>query len=94
MVLLSDIQGWVVHNSISQSRRSIDLGVNSLRAGGDICHQGRVTENAQNIIRLSKPTVMTIHWSTYNYFCNSTIFGGKNNYAFSEFFKKNLSLKS
>jgi hypothetical protein len=29
---------------------------------GDFCHQGRDTEIVQNILRLSKPTDMTIHW--------------------------------
>jgi hypothetical protein len=39
------------------------IWVNSLRTDGDFCHQGRDTEIAQNILRLSKPTDMTIHWN-------------------------------
>jgi hypothetical protein len=33
-----------------------------LRTGGDRSHQGQGTEIAQNILRLLKPTDMTIHW--------------------------------
>jgi hypothetical protein len=35
---------------------------NPLRTDGDFCHQGRDTEIAQNIFKLSKPTDMTTHW--------------------------------
>jgi hypothetical protein len=36
--------------------------INPLRTDSDFCHQGRDTEIAQIILRLSKPTDMNIFW--------------------------------